>query len=145
MTFLPGNYSGWVQVYVKINDLGHTGQGVALQDNKSFRIFFVNLKPTVPLPGLEKGLVYQVKPGLNFLSVPTGAGLLRWKRDGNNDPLTVRLLTQPIAASGTLAVSSNGAFTFRRKPGFKGTVRFSIAYNDGLLNSDSVTVTLQLL
>jgi ELWxxDGT repeat protein len=60
--------------------------------------------------------------------------------DPTKDSLTVRVATPP--ASGTLALGSNGGFTYTPVVGYTGTVTFTYTVTDTFGLSDSATVTI---
>lgn len=61
--------------------------------------------------------------------------------DLDGDSLTAILVTPP--SSGTVTVMPSGLFTFTPAPGFVGQVTFEWMANDGLVNSNVATVTLE--
>ena len=60
--------------------------------------------------------------------------------DVDNDPLTATLVTD--VSNGTLALNSDGSFTYAPDTDFNGTDGFTYVANDGLVDSDPATVTL---
>jgi hypothetical protein len=70
-------------------------------------------------------------------------GVLANDSDPNGDPLTATLQTGP--ANGTLIFFSNGRFVYTPLPDFNGTDSFTYAANDGSENSNTVTVTVEVL
>ncbi len=75
--------------------------------------------------------------GASSLSIPA-PGVLANDTDPNNDSLTAVLVTQP--AYGTVALNSNGSFTYTPGASFSGTDSFTYQANDGQLNSNVATV-----
>jgi VCBS repeat-containing protein len=60
--------------------------------------------------------------------------------DGDGDPLTFAVVTQP--AHGTLSLSADGNFTYTPTAGFFGTDSFTYRANDGLVNSNTAKLTI---
>ncbi len=77
-----------------------------------------------------------------LLQVPAQNGLLAGATDQDGDPLTAAVVGAPPTG---LAVSSDGSFTYTPPTGFVGTVTFSYVANDGKVNSQPATVTLNVL
>jgi len=76
----------------------------------------------------------------NALTVPAGSGVLANDTDANGDSLSAVLIAGP--AHGTLALSSNGAFTYTPAAGYTGPDSFQYQASDGALLSNTATVTL---
>ncbi|WP_193378524.1 fibronectin type III domain-containing protein, partial [Singulisphaera acidiphila] len=73
------------------------------------------------------------------LTVTTG-GVLFNDRDAENDPLTAILVTN--VQHGTLVLNANGTFTYTPNAGYSGIDRFTYQASDGLLTSNTATVTI---
>jgi VCBS repeat-containing protein len=56
--------------------------------------------------------------------------------------LTAQIVTQPPASQGTVALNSNGSFTFTPATGFTGTASFTYRVNDGVNNSTPTAVNI---
>jgi hypothetical protein len=67
-------------------------------------------------------------------------GVLANDTDPNGDPLTAKLVTD--VANGTLALGTDGSFTYEPDPGFVGFDTFTYVANDGTLDSNEATVTI---
>lgn len=63
--------------------------------------------------------------------------------DKNADSLTYALLSQPDA--GTVALASDGSFTYEPPAGFLGTTSFRFKASDGALESEPATVTIRVV
>jgi lysophospholipase L1-like esterase len=75
------------------------------------------------------------------LTVPA-PGVLANDSDANSDPLSAQLVSGP--SNGSLNLAANGGFTYTPAQGFTGTDSFTYRANDGSLNSNTVTVTLNV-
>ena len=73
------------------------------------------------------------------LVVGAAAGVLANDFDGNGDPLTAILVGANPAG---LALGANGGFTYAPPADFNGTTTFQYKANDGLADSNTVTVTI---
>ncbi|MHA2333881.1 MAG: tandem-95 repeat protein [Candidatus Hodarchaeales archaeon] len=69
-----------------------------------------------------------------------GTGVLTNDADIDLDALTVSLKSVP--SSGTLVLNSDGSFTYTPDPNFNGVDSFTYVVNDGLVDSNEVTVTI---
>ncbi len=74
--------------------------------------------------------------------VVAAPGLLANDTDADGDPLTAVKVTDP--AHGTLSLNSNGSFTYTPTNGFSGSDSFTYKANDGTLDSNIATVSLQV-
>jgi hypothetical protein len=72
--------------------------------------------------------------------VVAAPGVLANDTDVDGNTLTAALVAGP--ASGTLALNSNGAFTYTPNSGFSGSDSFTYRANDGSLNSGVATVSI---
>lgn len=68
------------------------------------------------------------------------AGVLANDTDPDGNALTAALVTPP--SNGTLALNSDGSFTYSPNAGFSGTDQFTYQANDGTVNSSPATVSL---
>ena len=73
------------------------------------------------------------------LNVSTG-GLLANDSDGDMDPITASLYSQP--EGGTLNLNANGTFTYNPPSGFAGQITFQYQASDGISLSTPATVTI---
>ncbi len=86
---------------------------------------------------------YSTDPGVT-LNV-AAAGVLANDTDVDGNPLTAVLVSGLSPAnSGTLALNSNGSFSYAPAVGFSGTTTFVYKANDGTVNSADTTVTIRL-
>jgi formylglycine-generating enzyme required for sulfatase activity len=84
---------------------------------------------------------YENVPGETALEVDA-PGVLANDSDANGDWLTTSLVSDPD--HGTLTLSADGSFTYTPSAGFTGTDSFSYRVSDGELESDAVTVSLEV-
>jgi ELWxxDGT repeat protein/VCBS repeat-containing protein len=77
------------------------------------------------------------------LSVSAAAGVLANDADAENDPLVVSVVN--TTNNGTLNLNANGSFTYHSNAGFSGVDSFTYQANDGVANSNLVTVTLSVV
>ncbi len=69
-------------------------------------------------------------------------GVLGNDTDPQNNPLTASVVVGPT--TGTLVLSANGSFSYMPAPNFSGPVTFTYRANDGALNSNTATVTINV-
>jgi hypothetical protein len=74
-------------------------------------------------------------------NVTAAAGLLNGASDADGDSLTASAVTQP--SDGTVAVNSDGSFTYTPNTGYTGSDSFTYAISDGAASTDA-TVTLNV-
>jgi hypothetical protein len=75
--------------------------------------------------------------------VDASVGVLNGDSDGNGDPLIPILINPP--ANGSLNYfNADGSFSYTPNPGFSGVDSFIYVANDGELNSDIATVTIDV-
>jgi VCBS repeat-containing protein len=74
---------------------------------------------------------------------PFRLGVLENDQDVDSQTLVPHLVTGP--ANGTLTLNSDGTFTYSPNPNFSGTDSFTYKVNDGELDSNTATVTLNVL
>ncbi len=98
----------------------------------------VTINITANTPPTASADSYSV-PQNTLLTVPA-PGVLGNDADPNPQTLTAVLVTPP--ATGTLSLSTNGAFTYVPRYGYTGNATFVYRANDGLANSANATVTL---
>ena len=58
----------------------------------------------------------------------------------NGDLIAATAFTNPV--NGTARFSSNGSFTYKPNPGFQGADTFTYRVSDGLISSNTATVTI---
>jgi VCBS repeat-containing protein len=73
----------------------------------------------------------------------TAPGVLSNDSDLNGDPLTAVLDTD--VSDGTLTLNADGSFTYVPDAGFYGTDSFTYHANDGTTDSNTVTVTIEVI
>ncbi|MGM9486883.1 Kelch repeat-containing protein [Ideonella sp. YS5] len=76
------------------------------------------------------------------LTVGADSGVLSNDSDGNDDPLSARLVSSP--AHGSLQFNPNGSFSYVPTPGYTGVDKFRYVANDDLLDSAAVTVKIKV-
>jgi VCBS repeat-containing protein len=96
--------------------------------------------PPPPQPPTANPDSYSATTGVQ-LSV-AAPGVLANDTDPNNDPLTAVLSTG--VSHGTLALGSNGSFTYTATGGYTGTDSFTYKANDGTSSSSAATVTINV-
>jgi VCBS repeat-containing protein len=90
------------------------------------------------LPPLAFGDYYEGEQGATLaVSAP---GVLANDQDGDGDSLSAVLESEP--AQGTLALNSDGSFTYTPDPAFSGTDSFTYHADDGQAQSEAATVTI---
>ena len=67
-------------------------------------------------------------------------GLLSNDTDADGNALTAIKVTNP--SNGTVTVNANGSFTYTPTAGFTGTATFTYKANDGLVDSNTATVSI---
>ncbi len=77
-----------------------------------------------------------------ILTVNAATGILSNDTDIDSPSLTAVIVAQP--SSGSLTLNANGSFSYTPVVDFFGTVTFTYRANDGALNSNTVTVTLNV-
>ena len=84
---------------------------------------------------------YDIEVG-GTLTVAAEAGVLANDTDADEESLTAVVVTQP--AHGTLALDSDGSFTYTPDAGYYGDDTFTYKANDGTADSPSATVTINV-
>src|SRR6185295_6344689 len=79
-------------------------------------------------------------PKATLLSVNAANGVLANDTDADGNPLTAALASNP--AHGTVALSSNGSFTYTPAAGYTGPDAFTYRASDGSLSSNTATVSI---
>lgn len=132
VTYTPDdNYFGSDSFTFTVND------GFLSSDAATVTIM-VNSLPDVPVAAPDNYQVYEgeelavAAPGVLFNDV-----------DGDGDPLTAELVTG--VSDGTLVFNVDGSFTYTPNDGFTGEDHFTYFASDGVLNSDTVMVTITVL
>lgn len=77
-----------------------------------------------------------------LLSIATASGVLANDTDVDGDPLTATLMTPPT--HGTLTLNADGSLSYQPAANYRGTDSFTYRTNDGLLDSNLATVTINL-
>ncbi len=95
----------------------------------------ITISQTAPVAVID---TYYARSG-QTLTVTTG-GVLSNDTDAENDPLTAILVTS--VQHGTLVLNANGTFTYTPNAGYTGIDRFTYQASDGLLTSNTATVTI---
>jgi Cadherin-like domain/Secretion system C-terminal sorting domain len=109
--------------------------------------FFSGSQPTVTYYPANQGPasvgdIYNITED-NVLTVAAG-GVLTNDTDPDGNSLTAILVSGPAAADGTLALNSDGSFTFTPAANFNGPTSFTYKSNDGSLDGNTVTVTINV-
>ncbi len=76
------------------------------------------------------------------LTVNAANGVLANDTDADGDTLTATVRT--TTTNGTLTMNANGSFTYTPNANYSGTDSFTYRANDGTVNSNTVTVTLNI-
>ncbi|MFN0019865.1 MAG: Ig-like domain-containing protein [Pirellulaceae bacterium] len=76
------------------------------------------------------------------LTISAAEGLLQNDSDGDGDPLTATLVSEPL--HGALNLGPDGSFTYTPEANFSGVDGFSYLVSDGISESSVATVTLQV-
>ena len=76
------------------------------------------------------------------LNVVAASGVLANDTDVNGNPLTAVLIAG--VSNGTLALQPDGSFSYTPPPQFNGSVTFAYQADDGLVRSNTATVTLTI-
>jgi uncharacterized repeat protein (TIGR01451 family) len=137
LSFTPSvNTPGTAVVTVQIHDDGGIlNSGV---DTSAPQTFNVTVTPPNGAP-VAVADSYSVNEDA-VLSVAAGAGVLANDSDPESSPLTATLVSPP--SHGTIAFSSDGAFTYTPNAQFFGADSFSYKAGDGFLFSPITTVSL---
>ena len=77
------------------------------------------------------------------LNTPLNANVLTNDSDPDGDPITAHLATNP--AHGTLSLNPDGSFIYSPAAGYLGTDSLTYFDNDGVLNGNTATVTLNVV
>ena len=101
----------------------------------------VNVLPVNDAP-VAFGDVYRGRQGRE-LEVSANRGVLANDLDVDGDSVRPILISEPV--SGHLTLHENGAFTYLPGADFVGTDRFTYRVTDGLLQSEAVTVTFEIV
>jgi lysophospholipase L1-like esterase len=107
----------------------------AVDSGASFTaVYAVNVAPVAVADS------YGITPDTT-LTVPA-PGVLANDSDSNADPLSALLVSGP--SNGSLNLAANGGFSYTPQQGFTGTDAFTYRVNDGNLNSNTVTVSINV-
>ncbi len=74
------------------------------------------------------------------LSIASSSGVLANDTDADGDALTAQTVSSP--SNGTLALNTDGSFTYTPNPDFSGTDSFTYQASDGTFSSSTTTVTI---
>jgi hypothetical protein len=118
--------------------IGTDSFDVAVSDLAATATATVTIQVTNSLPQAGNGS-FQVSHDQG-LFVPAISGALSLSSDPDNDPLTATLVSG--TAYGTLALNSNGSFTYQPAPGYIGPDSFDYEVSDGMGFSNVATVTI---
>jgi len=129
-TYTPNaNYVGSDAFTYKAND------GIANSGSATVSIAVTN---TAPVAG---DATYAVQPNVT-LTVSSLVGVLASAFDEDGDALSAQLVNGP--SHGTLTLSSDGSFSYTPVSNFTGTDSFTYKVTDGIDESNSATVTLNI-
>jgi hypothetical protein len=132
VTYTPDdNYFGSDQFTFTVND------GFLNSDTATVTIT-VNPLPDVPVAVSDD---YQVYEGEELVIAAPGVLTNDW--DGDGDLLTAELVSG--VSDGTLIFNADGSFTYTPDDGFTGEDSFTYFASDGVLNSETVMVTITVL
>jgi hypothetical protein len=95
-------------------------------------------------PTLDRISLYTTPGGGQALTVPSSDGVLANDADPEGKPLTASTASATTANGGTVALASDGGFTYTPAAGFVGADTFTYEASDGSLAS-SATVTIIVL
>jgi VCBS repeat-containing protein len=129
--YIPGgNFTGNDTFTYQAREAGTTLSNVAT-------VTITVVAPNVPPVAADDA--YTTNEG-QPLNVNASNGVLANDTDANSNPLTAVLVAG--AASGTLALQTNGSFEYTPAAGFAGPVTFTYQANDGTASSNTATVTI---
>ncbi|MFO0869322.1 MAG: Ig-like domain-containing protein [Pirellulales bacterium] len=77
------------------------------------------------------------------LTIAAASGVLANDTDANSNTLTAALVSGP--AHGTVTLNANGSFTYTPTTGYTGSDSFTYKANDGALDSNTATVSLNVV
>ncbi|MEO8614255.1 MAG: DUF642 domain-containing protein, partial [Luteolibacter sp.] len=119
------------------NDFSNTAATSVTMDG-SFTLNAVYVTNTAPVAGADSYSATQDTP-----LVVTVPGVLTNDTDAESSPLTAVLSAGP--ATGNLVLNPDGGFTYTPVTGFTGPVSFTYRASDGALNSNVVTVSINVV
>jgi len=132
-TFTPtANFNGVATFTYKVSD------GVLTSNTATVTI---NVTPVNDAPVAANDTFTTSEDTPLTASVP---GVLGNDSDAEGSALTASLVSGPTAAQGTLAFNSNGTFTFTPAANFNGAATFTYKVSDGVLTSNTATVTINV-
>ena len=137
-TPVPGA-TGTAVITVTVSDDGGTANGGI---NTFTTTFTVTINPN-QAPTASNDPNYAT--GKNVaLNVPAASGVLANDTDPDNGPfpLTAVLVTNTSPSAASVALNSDGSFTFTPVSGFTGTATFTYQASDGLATSNIATATI---
>lgn len=150
-----GRYPVFADVMSFIQDLADNGRvdrAVLADEIRRFRNNNYDSYSSTPIAAVDENELSQpanVAPKAANDSFTTASnvtlsiaapGVLANDTDLNGNPLAATLVSAP--ASGTLTLRADGSLTYAPASGFTGTVTFIYKVNDGLLDSNTATVTI---
>ena len=139
LSFTPAaNANGTVTITVTAQDDGGTANGGgATSGTLSFTIMIASVND----PPVANDDAYSVQQN-STLALNSALGMLSNDTDLDGDALTAILVSEPIY--GTLTLNIDGSFTYTPTSGFDGTDSFTYKTNDGILDSNTATVTITI-
>ncbi|MEO1999401.1 MAG: FG-GAP-like repeat-containing protein, partial [Planctomycetaceae bacterium] len=142
LKFTPvADESGTATITVTVEDGGLDGDLDTGGDNgTTIRTFEVTVNPVNDAP-LATTDSYSTYKGEQLIVVT--AGVLTNDSDVDGDSLTAVLVAD--VAAGTLSLVSDGGFTYTPATGFEGIDSFTYKANDGSAESNTVTVTIDVI
>lgn len=132
------NAFGTATVTVQLHDNGGTSGGGA--DTSSPQTFTISVTPVNDAP-VANNDAYSISE--DVLLTVTTSGVLGNDSDVEGDVLTATVSTGP--SHGLLTLNSDGAFSYTPDLNFNGTDSFTYTANDGTLDSNVATVTIEVL
>ncbi|MGE5609601.1 MAG: Ig-like domain-containing protein, partial [Bacillota bacterium] len=132
---LANNATGSATVSVVLKDSGGTANGGA--DTSDTQTFTITVSENTPPTAGDDA--YETNEDVPLV-VDAETGLLANDADVNGTDLTIAVETQP--AHGTLALNTDGSFTYTPEANWNGVDTFTYHVNDGLASSGTATVTI---
>ena len=141
LTYTPAaNANGSATITVHVVDNGSNGNGdVNFSPTQAFRISVTPVND--PPVAADDGAPYQVRQS-STKTVTAATGVLANDTDVEHSPLTAILDTN--VAHGTLALHTDGSFTYTPTGLYVGTDSFTYHANDGAADSNIATVSLNV-
>ncbi|MBV7544653.1 Ig-like domain-containing protein, partial [Acidovorax sp. sic0104] len=133
------NASGNVTLTVNINDGGNTGSGGAQSDSATVTLAVAGENDA---PAAVADSITVAEGGTATTLVGGATSLLANDTDPENDTLSAILVTGP--ANGTLTLNADGTFSYTHNGSETTTDSFTYKPNDGTLDGNTVTVTVNV-